>query len=55
MLGKIMEKIILEVIEKHLENNAVIGHSQPKFMGGKVLYNDLISCYVRVTHLVKVI
>ena len=37
--GKIMEKIMLGVIEKHLKDNVVIGHSQHRFMRGKFLLN----------------
>lgn len=33
-----MEKIILGVIEKHLKDNAVIGHSP---YGSKILFNEL--------------
>ena len=35
--GKIMEKVILGVIEKHLRDNAVIGYTQPH--EGRVLLN----------------
>ena len=51
MLGKIMEKIILGVIEKHLKDNAVIGQSQQGFMKGKSCLTNLISFYDKVTHL----
>ncbi|KAJ7422591.1 hypothetical protein BTVI_13531 [Pitangus sulphuratus] len=43
--GKIMEKIILRVIEKHLKDNAVIGQSQHSFMRGKSCLSNLISLY----------
>ncbi|KAK4833058.1 hypothetical protein QYF61_027720 [Mycteria americana] len=49
--GKIMEKVILGVIEKHLRVNAVIGHSQHGFMKGKSCLTNLISFYDKVTHL----
>ncbi|GAB0179602.1 mitochondrial enolase superfamily member 1 [Grus japonensis] len=32
--GKIMEKVILGVTEKHLRDNAIVGHSQHGFMRG---------------------
>ena len=47
-----MEKVILGVIEKHLRDNAVIGHSQHRFMRGKSCLANLISFYDKVTHLV---
>ncbi|KAJ7404223.1 RNA-directed DNA polymerase from mobile element jockey-like protein [Pitangus sulphuratus] len=47
---KIMEKIILVGIEKHVEDNAAICHSQQVFMRGKPCLLDLISFYIRVTH-----
>ncbi|KAK4831271.1 hypothetical protein QYF61_016741 [Mycteria americana] len=50
--GKIMEKVILGVIEKHLRDNAVIGHSQHGFTRGKSCLTNLISFYDKVTHLV---
>ena len=50
--GKIMEKAILEVIEKHLRDNAVIGHSQHGFIRGKLCLTNLISFYDKVTNLV---
>ena len=48
--GKIMEKIILGVIEKHLKDNAVIAPSQHGFMRGKSCSTNLISFYDKVTH-----
>jgi len=48
---KTMEKLILEVTEKHLRDNAVIGHSQHGFMRGKSCFTNLISFYDKVTHL----
>ncbi|KAK4807113.1 hypothetical protein QYF61_018454 [Mycteria americana] len=50
--GRIMEEVILGVIEKHLTDNAVIGHSQHGFMRGKSCLTNLISFYDKVTHLV---
>ncbi|GAB0190793.1 mitochondrial enolase superfamily member 1 [Grus japonensis] len=50
--GKIMEKIMLGVIEKHLKDNAVIGHSQHGFVRGRACLTNLISFYDKVTHLV---
>ncbi|KAJ7413878.1 RNA-directed DNA polymerase from mobile element jockey-like protein [Pitangus sulphuratus] len=50
--GKVMEKIILGSIEKHLKDNAVIGHSQHGFMRGKFCLSNLVSFYDKVTHLV---
>ncbi|NXL24651.1 RTXE polymerase, partial [Setophaga kirtlandii] len=49
--GKIMEKIILGGIEKHLKDNPVIGHSQHGFLRGKFCLSNLISFYDKVTHL----
>ncbi|KAJ7410924.1 hypothetical protein BTVI_51705 [Pitangus sulphuratus] len=43
--GRVMEKIILEDIEKYLEDNTVIGHSQHGFMTGKSCSSNLISFY----------
>lgn len=50
MPGKITEKIILGVAEKHLKDNAVIGHSQHNFMRAKSCLTNLISFYYKVTH-----
>ncbi|GAB0187060.1 mitochondrial enolase superfamily member 1 [Grus japonensis] len=50
--GKIMEKIMLGVIEKHLKDNAVIGHGQHGFMRGRACLTNLVSFYNKVTHLV---
>ena len=33
--GKIMEKMLLGITEKHLKDNSVIGHNQHKFMKGR--------------------
>ena len=35
--GKIMDKIFLEITEKHLKDNAVIGYSQHMFTGSLIL------------------
>ena len=51
--GKIMEKVILGVTEKHLRGNADIGHSQHGFARGKSCLTNLISFYAKVIHLVK--
>uniref|UniRef100_A0A8B9CHE2 Reverse transcriptase domain-containing protein n=1 Tax=Anser brachyrhynchus TaxID=132585 RepID=A0A8B9CHE2_9AVES len=51
--GKIMEKMILEVIEAHLGDNAVIGSSQHGFMKGRSRLTNLISFYVKITHIVN--
>ncbi|KAF4789344.1 RNA-directed DNA polymerase from mobile element jockey-like protein [Turdus rufiventris] len=50
--SKIMEKIILGAIEKHLKDNLVIDHSQHGFMRGKSCFSNLISFHDKVTHLV---
>ncbi|KAK4807847.1 hypothetical protein QYF61_007753 [Mycteria americana] len=50
--GKIMEKVILGVTEKHLRDNAVIDHSLHGFLKGKSCLANLISFYDNVTHLV---
>ena len=38
--GKIMEKVILGVNEKHLRDNTVTGHNQHRFTSAKVLLNQ---------------
>ncbi|RMC12632.1 hypothetical protein DUI87_10156 [Hirundo rustica rustica] len=43
--GKVMEKIVLGVTEKHLKNIMVIGHSQHVFIKGKSYLSNLISFY----------
>jgi len=48
--GKIMENIILGIIEKHLKDNAVICHNQHGFMRG--MSNVINLFYDKVTHLV---
>ena len=35
VLGKIMEKMLLGITEKHLKVNSVIGHSQHEFIKGR--------------------
>ncbi|PKU47404.1 rna-directed dna polymerase from mobile element jockey-like [Limosa lapponica baueri] len=50
--GKIMEKVILGVIENHLRNNQFTGHSQHRFTMEKSCLTNLISFYNMVTHLV---
>lgn len=47
-----MDRIILGGTEKHLKDNAVIGHSQDSFMRGKFCLSKLTSFRDRVTHLV---
>jgi len=47
-----MEKIILEVIEEHLWDNAVIGPSQHGFMRGRSCSTNLISFYDKTIYLV---
>ena len=48
-----MERMILEVIEVHLGDDVVIGHSQHGFMRDRSCLTDLISFYDKITHLVK--
>jgi len=50
--GKSME-VILEVVEKHLRDNEVIGHSQHGLTRGKSCLINLISFYDKVTHLAE--
>ncbi|KAK4833057.1 hypothetical protein QYF61_027719 [Mycteria americana] len=48
---KIMEKILLGTIEKHLKNNAILRHSQHGFTKRKSCLTDLITFYDKVTRL----
>ncbi|KAJ7405172.1 hypothetical protein WISP_141573 [Willisornis vidua] len=43
--GKVVEMFILGSIEKHLKDNAVIGHSQHSFMRGRSCLLNLLSFY----------
>jgi len=52
MPGKIMEKIVLGVTEKHESDNGVIGHNQHRVMRRRSCLTNLISFYDKVTHLV---
>lgn len=52
MPGKIMENLIAGVIEKHLRDNADIGHRQNRFMRRKSCVTNFVSFYDKVTHLV---
>ena len=49
--GKIMEKIMLGVIEKHLKDSEVVGNSQYEFMRGRSCLTNSVSFYDKVTHL----
>ncbi|KAJ7415843.1 hypothetical protein WISP_75817 [Willisornis vidua] len=51
MPDKVIEKISLGGIEKHLKGNTVIGHSQHVFIRGKSCLSNLISFYDQITHL----
>jgi len=46
-----MEKIILGAIEKHSEDNVLICYSQHGFTREKLYVTNLISFYVKATHL----
>jgi len=46
--GKIMEKIILGTVERHLKNKAIIMHSQHRFTRGKSVFTNLRSVCDRV-------
>ena len=48
---KIMEKVTPGVIEKHLRDNTLLGHSQHRFMRGESCLTNLISFYDKVTYL----
>lgn len=47
-----LEKVMLEVNEKFLKNNIIIGHSQLWFMRGGSCFIKLVSFYDGVIHLV---
>lgn len=47
--GRIMEKIILGVTKKHVNDNAIIGPSQHGFMRGKSCLTNLIFFYNKLT------
>ena len=49
--GKIVEKIILAAVGRHLKDNAIIRHSQHGFTKGKSCLTNLISSYGKITHL----
>ncbi|KAK4809665.1 hypothetical protein QYF61_002562 [Mycteria americana] len=51
--GKVMEQIILSAITQHIQDNQVIRPSQHGFMKGRSCLTNLISFYVKVTHLVE--
>lgn len=51
VFGKIMEKIMMGVIEKHLKDNTVIGYSQHEFMREKSWLTNLILFYGKITNL----
>lgn len=48
-----MDKIILGATERHLKDNAIIGHSQQGFTKQKYCLANLISFYDKVAHLVE--
>lgn len=52
MPPQIMESTVLGSIEKHMEDNTVISHSQQGLMNREFCLSNLISFYDRVTHLV---
>ncbi|KAK4809656.1 hypothetical protein QYF61_002553 [Mycteria americana] len=52
VLGKLMEQIILSAITRHVEDNQGIKPSQHGFRKGRPCLTNLISFYVKVTHLV---
>jgi len=43
--GKIMAKIILGTVQRHLKNNAIIRHNQRGFVKGKSCLTNPISFY----------
>ena len=52
VLGKIMEKVILAVIKKHLRDNTDVAYSQHRFTRGRSSLTNLNSFYDKVTQLV---
>jgi len=51
--GKIMEQIILETTQRHMENKEVIGDSQHDLTKGELCLTTLVALYHRVTVLVE--
>lgn len=51
--GKLMKRIILESISKHMKDKMGIWSSRRGFRQGKSYLNDLIAFYNEVTSLVK--
>ncbi|TRZ12539.1 hypothetical protein HGM15179_014572 [Zosterops borbonicus] len=49
--GKLMEKLVLRVIEKYQKDNAVVGHSQHSFIRRKSHLSNLVSFYDKGSHL----
>lgn len=49
--GKIIEKIILGVIKKHLKDSMVIGYIQQGFMRGQSCFTNLIFFCDKLAHL----
>lgn len=48
--GKIKEKIVLGVTEKHHRDHVVTGHRQRRFGRGRFQLTNLISFHDKVTH-----
>lgn len=51
VLDKIVEKVVLGVLEKQLRDNSFFGHSQHGFVREKSWPTNLISLNDKVTHL----